>query len=218
MMYLLKTTGCIDYMNHLYDKYIQERDNGITTPKKTYRKMLVITRMTAQKIIGYYIESMDEWNRLRRMQSKFKYQGVDITPLNEQVKSASNNMMTLKSVVASMGALLEKHLNGWQEHGATYEEFFNFCCCSESTIEKMKQSIAEGETLFVDLIGHHYPDYKYNDDFLDMHNYAPLTHCIREYVCEAVLSLIKSDKDMENIVWDKLNEILYEKEERNDDI
>lgn len=170
MMCLLKTVGHIDYMNHLYDKYIEERDNGIITQKETYQKSLVITRMTAQKILEYYVAEMDEWNRLRRMQSKFNHQGVDITPLNEQVKSASNNMKTLKSAVASMGALLEKHLNGWQEQGATYDEFFNFCCCSEFTVEKMKQSIAEGETLFVDLIGHHYPDYKYNDDFLDIHN------------------------------------------------
>ena len=48
-------------------------------------------------------------------------------------------MKTLKVVVASMGALLEKHLNSWQEQGATYEEFFNFCCCSKATIEKMKK-------------------------------------------------------------------------------
>ena len=207
MMSLLKALGYVNYMNHLYDKYIQERDNGITTPKETYRKVLVITRMTAQKIIEYYVAEMDEWSRLRHMQSRFKYQSVDITTLNEQVKSAGNNMMTLKSVVASMGALIEKHLNGWQEQGATYEEFFNFCCCSKATIKKMKQSIAEGETSFSDLIGHHYPDYKYNDDFLDIHNYAPLTHCIREYVCEMLVYATKTDKSVKNAVFDKLNEL-----------
>ena len=210
MMCLLKSLGYFEYMNHLYDKYIQERDNGITTPKETYRKMLVITRMTAQKILEYYVAEMDEWNRLRHMQSRFKHQGVDITTLNEQVKSASNNMKTLKVVVASMGGLLEKYLNRWQEQGATYEEFFNFCCCSEPTIKKMKQSIAEGETSFSDLIGHHYPDYKYNDDFLDIHNYAPLTHCIREYICEMLICATKADKRVKNSVFDKLSELLLE--------
>lgn len=210
MMSLLKTAGCIDYMNHLYDKYIQERDNGITTPKETYRKMLVITRMTAQKILEYYVAEMDEWSRLRHMQSRFNYQGVDITTLNEQFEAAREIMMTHKTVVASMGALLEKQLNDWQKQGATYEEFFNFCCCSEPTVKKMKQSIAEGETSFSDLIGHHYPDYKYNDDFLDIHNYAPLTHCIREYVCEMLVYATKTDKSVKNAVFDKLNELLSE--------
>lgn len=207
MIYLLKTAGCIDYMNHLYDKYIQERDNGITTQKETYRKMLVITRMTAQKILEYYVAEMDEWNKLRRMKNRFMYQDVKITTLNEQFETAREIMMALKSVVALMGALLEKHLNGWQEQGATYNEFFNFCCCSEPTIEKMKQSIAEDETLFVDLIGHHYPDYKYKGDFLDIHNYAPLTHCIREYVCEMLICATKADKRVKNAVFDKLNEL-----------
>lgn len=210
MTYLLKTVGHIDYMNHLYDKYIEECNNGVITQKEAYKKSLVITRMTAQKIIGYYIEAMDKWNELRRMQSRFNHQGVDITPLNEQVKSASNNMKTLKSAVASIGGLIEKYLNGWQEQGATYDEFFNFCCCSESTIEKMKQSIINGEILFSDLIGHHYPDYKYNDDFLDIHKYAPLTHCIREYVCEMLITATKTDKRVKNAVFDKLSELWSE--------
>ena len=212
MTYLLKTVGHIDYMNHLYDKYIEECNNGVITQKEAYKKSLVITRMTAQKIIGYYIEAMDKWNELRRMQSRFNHQGVDITPLNEQVKSASNNMKTLKSAVASIGGLIEKYLNGWQEQGATYEEFFNFCCCSEPTIEKIKQSIAEGETSFSDLIGHHYPDYKYNDDFLDIHNYAPLTHCIREYICEMLICATKADKRVKNAVFDKLSELISHNE------
>lgn len=173
-----------------------------------YKKILVITRMTSQKIIECYISADEEWNELRRMKNRFMYQGVKITTLNEQFEAAREIMMTHKTVVASMGALLEKQLNDWQEHGATYEEFFNFCCCSEPTVKKMKQSIAEGETSFSDLIGHHYPDYKYNDDFLDIHNYAPLTHCIREYVCEMLVYATKTDKSIKNAVFDKLNELL----------
>lgn len=208
MMSLLKALGYVNYMNHLYDKYIQEYERGIITQKELYKKTLVVTRLTAPKIIECYISADDEWNELRRMKNRFMYQGVKITTLNEQFESAREIMMTLKVVVASMGGLLEKYLNSWQEKGATYEDFFNFCCCSEPTIEKMKHSIAEGETSFSDLIGHHYPDYKYNDDFLDIHNYAPLTHCIREYVCEMLITATKTDKSIKNAVFDKLNELL----------
>lgn len=40
-----------------------------------------------------------------------------------------------------IGNILIDSLDEWQEHGATYDDLFNFCCCSENTINDMKRTL-----------------------------------------------------------------------------
>ncbi|MBQ3161831.1 MAG: hypothetical protein IJC04_06860 [Oscillospiraceae bacterium] len=47
---------------------------------------------------------------------------------------------------------------------------------------------------------------------LDIHNYAPLTHCIREYICEMLICATKADKRVKNAVFDKLSELISHNE------
>lgn len=193
------------YFLYSNKKYQEEQDKGIISKCTYFKKCLVISRMMAQYAIDEYNKVSDEYNRITHMKSRFKHQGVAITTLEAQIAFQSKLCKEIRGVIAALGGMICASLNGWQYCGASYDDLFNFCCCSEKSISDMKKSISEGVTDFSKLVFNNSPDYKVTGEWFEMTCYAPLTHSIREYM----LAEIKKTCKDRNIA-DKINEKIFE--------
>lgn len=193
------------YFKYAQKKYQQEKDNGTISEQTYYKKCLVISRLVAQYTIDEYNKACDEYNKLRRMKQRFQQQGVVITTLDTQIAVSADKCKKIQDLIASLGGLICISLDGWQCFGATYEDLYNFCCCSEKTISDMKKDIDDGTVLFSDLVCIHYPDYKDKGDFIDICKYAPITHAVKEHMHEQMKTACK-DRD----IRDKINNKLFE--------
>lgn len=193
------------YFLYSQKKYKQESDKGTISKRTYFKKCLIISRMMAQYAIDEYNKSCDEYNKARRMKERFKYQGVAITTLDTQIAVQAQKCEEIQSLIAALGGVICTSLDGCQCCGASYDDLFNFCCCSENSVADMKKSISEGITEFSELVCIHYPDYKGKGDFIDISHYAPLTHSVKEYMCEVF------EKACENReIRDKVNNKLFE--------
>lgn len=197
------------YYSYALKKYREEKDSGAISEQAYFKKCLIISRFMAQYTIDEYNEAWDKYNKLRRMKERFKLQCVSITTLDKQMILSLKKCKELKALIASLGGLICNSLDGWQSLGITYEDLYNFCCCSEKTISDMKKSIDEGIVLFSDLVCINYPDDKNKGDFVDIHKYAPLTHCVIEHLCEQMETACK-DKDLRGKINNKLFKIFPE--------
>lgn len=193
------------YFSIAQKKYQQEKDTGAISNCTYFKKNLIVSRLMAQHTIDQYNMTCDEYNRLRRMKQRFQHQGVIINTLNTQIAALSEKCEKIQSLIASLGGVICASLDGWQYYGASYEDLFNFCCCSEKTIADMKESIRMGTTLFSDLVCIHYPDDKSKEEFIDISKYAPMTHAVKEYMCEQLENACKN-----NNVREKVNNKLFE--------
>ncbi len=193
------------YFLYSQKRYKQESDKGTISKRTYFKKCLVISRMMAQYAIDEYNNAYDEYNKVRRMKEQFKHQGVAITTLDTQIDIQSKKREEIRSLIATLGGIISASLDGWQCCGASYDDLFNFCCCSENSIAEMRKSISEGTTDFSELVCIHCPDYKGKGDFIDIGCYAPLTHSVKEYMCAEM------EKACENRdIADKVNNKMFE--------
>lgn len=186
-------------------KYQKEKDNGEISLRTYYKKNLVISRLMAQYTIDEYNKACDSYNKLRRMKQRFNQQGVVIATLDAQIIIPAMKCQSIKDFIATLGKSICVCLDGWQCFGATYEDLYNFCCCSEKTISEMKESINDGTVLFSDLVFIHYPDYKENGNFIEICKYAPITHAVKEYMCEKMKKACKNSE-----IRDSINNKMFE--------
>lgn len=146
------------------------------------KNSLAISRLMAQKAAEVYCQSTDEHNRLRRMNQRFVKQGVTIAPIQKQLEMPEEKENLSKELMGIIGNILIDSLDEWQEHGAEYEDLFNFCGCSEKTISEMKKDIADGYTKFSDLVCKNYSDYKgKSNKQTDCNEHSPITCAVTEY-------------------------------------
>lgn len=200
------------YSIYANEKYMLELHSGKISKisKKAYfRKCAVLTRLIAQYTIEEYNEADFEYNKSRRMRERFDHQGVKITTLDKTTELLNKRCKFVKSVLALLGRLLCTSLDGWQNSGATYNDLYNFCCCSEKTISEMKKDIDEGTTEFSKLVCIHCPDDKNKGDFVDITKYAPITHAVKEYFLEELQNACKN-RETKLKVRDKLLEMFPE--------
>lgn len=195
------------YFVYAQKKYKEEHDNGTISNYTYCKKCLVLSRLMAQHTIDKYNDAYDDFNKLRRMRERFKYQGVSITTLDMQIAFLLKRCKEIKSFIALLGGAICDCLDGCQCCGATYEDLYNFCCCSEKTISEMKENIRDfqGITLFSELVCIHYPDDKNNGVFIDTCDYAPITHAVKEYMCERMKKACKNSE-----IRDSINNKMFE--------
>ncbi len=197
------------YFLYSQKKYNKEMKKGITSKRTYFKKCLVISRMMAQYTIDKYNKSCDEYNKVRRMKERFEHQGVAITTLDTQITVQSKKCREIRSLMATLGGIICTSLDGWQCCRASYDDLFNFCCCSQKSIADMKKSISEEITDFSELTIIHYPDYKGKGDFIDIGCYAPITHSVKEYMLKEMKKACK-DRDIRDKVNNKLFELFPE--------
>lgn len=160
----------------------------------TYIKnSLAISRLMAQRAAVEISQLSDTYSNLKHMQKRFSEQGVTITPMEKQLDELSEQKSLYRDILGMIGNILIDSLDEWQEHGATYDDLFNFCCCSENTINDMKKDIAEGYRLFSDLVCTHYPDCKTKLDYVDLNDYCPITHAVIEFMRNSVKKITDID-------------------------
>lgn len=200
------------YFQYAQRKYQTEKDNGEISLLTYYKKNLVISRLMAQYTIDEYNKAYDKYNTLRRMKQRFMQQGVVIATLDAQIIIPAMICQSIKDFIATLGKSICVCLDGWQCFGATYEDLYNFCCCSEKTISDMKESIADGTVLFSDLVFIHYPDYKENGDFIDISKFAPITHSVKEHMKKEMKTACK-DKEIREKINNKLFELFPDLED-----
>lgn len=193
------------YFLYSNKKYQEEWDKGIISKRTYFKKCLVISRMMVQYAIDEYNKASDRYNRITHLKERFKHQGVAITTLETQIAVQSKKCEEIRSLIANLGGIIRVSLDGWQCCGASYDDLFNFCCCSEKTDADMKKSISEGTTEFSELVFIYSLDYKSNGEWFDLSQYAPLTHSIKEYM---LAEMEKACKDRS--IADKVNEKLFE--------
>lgn len=145
------------------------------------KNSLAISRLMAQKAAEVYCQSIDEHNRLRRMNERFIKQGVTIAPIQKQLEMLEEKKDLSKELMGMIGNILIDSLDEWQEHGAEYEDLFNFCDCSQKVIDKMEKDIADGYTKFSDLVCINYSDYKGKRKHTDRNEHSPITCAVTEY-------------------------------------
>ena len=145
------------------------------------KNSLAISRLMAQKAAEVYCQSIDEHNRLRRMNKRFIKQGVTIAPIQKQMEMLEEKKDLSKELMSIIGNILADSLDEWQEHGAEYEDLFNFCSCSQKVIDKMEKNIADGYTKFSDLVCMNYSDYKGKRKHTDCNEHSPITCAVTEY-------------------------------------
>lgn len=200
------------YFQYAQRKYQAEKDNGEISLLTYYKKNLVISRLMAQYTIDEYNKAYDKYNTLRRMKQRFKQQGVVITTLDAQIIVPVMICQSIKDFIATLGKSICVCLDGWQCFGATYEDLYNFCCCSEKTISEMKKDIADGTVLFSDLVFIHYPDYKENGNFIQICKYAPITHSVKAHMKNEMKTACK-DRDIREKINNKLFELFPDLED-----
>lgn len=200
------------YFQYAQKKYQTEKDNGTISKQTYFKKCLVISRFMAQYTIDEYNKACDKYNKLRRMKKCFQQQGVTIITLDTQIAVSADKCKKIQDLIATLGKSICVCLDGWQCFGATYEDLYNFCCCSEKTISEMKESIADGTVLFSDLVFIHYPDYKENGDFIEIFKYAPITHSVKEHMKKEMKTACK-DREIKDIINNKLFELFPDLED-----
>lgn len=145
------------------------------------KNSLAISRLMAQKAAEVYCQSIDEHNRLRRMDKRFVKQGVTIAPIQKQMEMLEEKKDLSKELMGMIGNILIDSLDEWQEHGAEYEDLFKFCGCSQKVIDKMEKDIADGYTKFSELVCMNYSDYKGKRKHTDHNEHSPITCAVTEY-------------------------------------
>ena len=157
------------------------------------KNSLSISRLMAQRAAEEISQLSDTYSNLKHMQKRFSEQGVTITPMEKQLDELSEQKSLYRDILGMTGNILVDSLDEWQEQGATYDDLFNFCCCSESTIKDMKKDITEGYRLFSDLVCIHYPDCKTKLDYVDLNDYCPITHAVIEFMKNSVKKITDID-------------------------
>lgn len=156
-------------------------------PHTSYIKnSIAISRLMAQRAVEELSQISDTYNNLKHMQNRFREQGVTITPIENQLNKLSEDKNIYRNILGMVGNIIVDSLDEWQEHGATYDELFNFCCCSENAIKNMKKDISGGYTLFSDLVCANYPDCKTKAKYVDLKDYCPITHAAIEFMKNSI--------------------------------
>lgn len=172
------------------------------------KNSLVITRLMAQRASEELCEAVDNYNKLNRMNKRFKSQGVTVTTIPQHLKKLADDKGLYREILSMVGNIFIDSLDEWQASGATYNDLFNFCCCSKSTVDRMKKDIADGYTSFSDLVCTHYPDCKSKLNYVDLQDYCPITHAVIEFMKNSVKKI--SDINFEPSVGDDARQQMSE--------
>lgn len=197
----------LENLNRLLKQNFNNFYTGNISHTSYIKNSLVISRLMAQRITEKLCETIEKHNELYRINDRYECQGVRIITIPYQLKKLGDDKGLYKEILGMVGSILIDSLDEWQRYGATYDDLFNFCCCSESTIDRMKKNIADGYTSFSDLVCTHYPDCKSKFNYVDLQDYCPITHAVSEYMCQTLKGALTSDPLLKEEARRQLSEL-----------
>ena len=176
--------------------------------KNNIKKAIIIKRMSAQTSINYFNYYFDELKRVERLHNKGKANGVNNTLLEPIISELLKNVNLYRDYMVSHGKMFCSLLGLWELFGATIFDLLDLCCTEPSLRQRILRdpentSMSLSKIAFICC-----PDYNhYGGDFYETTNYAPMTHCIKEFYLKLMKSMTTIDPALDQKVNDKMFEL-----------
>jgi hypothetical protein len=195
----------LSIINKSLDIDVNLPDNQFDKVKSFILTQIIATKMYAQRVIDIYNNARSDLWKLERQDRKYKDQGVTLTLLAKDIERQHNYVDNCHNQILNLGHILASNLDFWQNAGATYDDLFNLCCCSQKTINRIDKE--DFKQPFSKLVWIYNLDFdKHTIDWLDMEYPAPITHAIKEYMFDQMMKAIK-DPEIKKQMNDKLFEL-----------